>query len=181
MLVIFAFFLMSTAFAFPPYRPVCTPAQFRNAAVNLTLEYQNYISECNYWGAKSLASKIAVGRLNEGNCPDSSCCQTVNTLINFNINLYGECEWAVYWTNQTPMTATILPCGDITVSAVSLEKLQENTEIARSFDVEFVWRPRCGATGCVTNCALELVDLKYARPNCNDWETPLCSDCIVKI
>lgn len=175
------FTLFSAAFALGPYRPICTPTQFRNAALNLTLEYQDLISNCDFLDAQMLASVIAVGRTNEADCPDYSCCQTVSTLSNFNLAHYGECDWNVTWANQEPMTATILPCGDISVFAITGEELKEDTNIQRSYEVEFIWRSRCGATGCVTNCALELVDIKYARPNCTDWETPLCINCPLKI
>lgn len=173
------FSLLSVAFAFSAKRTICTPTQLRNAALNLTLEYQGYIAECNFPDAQELASVIAVGRTNQPDCPQDACCQNVNTLGNFNMNHYGECEWDVEWINATPAISGVEvgPCGDVSVFASTTETNVNNSEDVRNFNVEFVWRPRCGVTGCVANCALELVDIKYANEDCESWDVPLCIDC----
>lgn len=175
-----AFSLFSAALAFGTVKPICTPTQFRNAALNLTLEYQDLISECNFLIARSLASISAVARVNIGVCPNNACCQMVTPLIDFNTIHYNACSWDVDWINQQPMTATINQCGDISVFAVSAEVNKGNTVLTRAYQVEFLWRPQCGATGCFPNCALELVDIKYATWNCTDWDaSPRCVDCLV--
>lgn len=181
LVLILAFPLFSYALAYGPVKPVCTQTQFRNAALNLTLEYQNFITECDYSGARSLTSIIAVARVNQDDCLDRSCCQTIYTVDNFNELNFDNCRWTVYWINQTPMTAVINPCGDVSVFAVMVEEFKEDTEVVRAYQGEFIWRPKCGVTGCLTNCALELVEIKYATRNCTDWNATLCEDCPVKV
>lgn len=173
------FSFLSLAFAFPTQRPLCTPTQLRNVALNLTLEYQGYITACEFVNAQNLASMIAVGRTNEPDCPGDVCCQSVSALPDFNAIHYGECAWTVQWVNATPLIsgAQIGQCGDVSVFATTTETNIEDPTNIRNYYVEFVWRPQCGVTGCVPNCALELVDIKYNVQGCDGWDVPRCSNC----